>query len=179
MARKKPARKKPVTKKKPTLKKKAAAKKTSVKKPVAKKKLTAKPRAAAKKTSAAKKAAAPRVAAKKSAVKKPVAAKKTSPKKKANRAGSSASRQSSPNPISIDSRRGLGAESGGQSGDTQGLSRRESVDSESVEELMEEGQYLEAEAVSGVENAPDADESEVHTREVLEDDVPEEYTDQD
>ncbi len=178
MARKKPARKKPVTKKKPTLKKKAAAKKTSVKKPVAKKKLTAKPRAAAKKTSAAKKAA-PRVAAKKPAVKKPVAAKKTSPKKKANRAGSSASRQSSPNPISIDSRRGLGAESGGQSGDTQGLSRRESVDSESVEELMEEGQYLEAEAVSGVENAPDADESEVHTREVLEDDVPEEYTDQD
>jgi hypothetical protein len=179
MARKKPARKKPVTKKNPTLKKKAAAaKKTSVKKPVAKKKMAAKPRAAAKKTSAAKKAA-PRVAAKKPAVKKPVAAKKTSPKKKANRAGSSASRQSSPNPISIDSRRGLGAESGGQSGDTQGLSRRESVDSESVEELMEEGQYLEAEAVSGVENAPDADESEVHTREVLEDDVPEEYTDQD
>ena len=59
------------------------------------------------------------------------------------------------------------------------LSRGEYQDSESVEELMEEGQYMEAEAVSGVENAPDADESEVHTREVLEDDVPEEYTDRD
>jgi hypothetical protein len=173
MARKKPARKKPVTKKKPTTKKKAIAKKAAGKtKPAAKKK------AAPKKKSAAKKAA-PRNAAKKSVAKKPVAAKKTSPKKKTNRARGSTSRQSSPNPISIDSRRGLGAESGGQSGDTQGLSRRENVDSESVEELMEEGQYLEAEAVSGVENAPDADESEVHTREVLEDDVPEEYTDRD
>jgi hypothetical protein len=170
MARKKPARKKPVSKTNPTTKKKAVAKKAAGKtKPAAKKK------AAAKKKSAAKKAA-PKVAARKSVAKKPVAAKKT-PKKKTNRARGSASRQSSPNPISIDSRRGLGAESGGQSGDTQGLSRRENVDSESVEELMEEGQYLEAEAVSGVENAPDADESEVHTREVLEDDVPEEYTD--
>jgi hypothetical protein len=44
---------------------------------------------------------------------------------------------------------------------------------------MEEGQYMEAEAVSGVENAPDADQGEVRTREVLEDDVPEEYTDRD
>jgi hypothetical protein len=165
MARKKPARKKPVTKKKPTLK--AVAKKAAGKKPIAGKK------------SSAKKKAAPKVVAKKSAAKKPVTAKKTSPKKKANRAQGSASRQSSPNPISISSRRGLGAESGGQSGDTQGLSRRENVDSESVEELMEEGQYLEAEAVSGVENAPDADESEVHTREIPEDDVPEEYTDPD
>ncbi|HEY2171368.1 MAG TPA: hypothetical protein VGJ30_17210 [Candidatus Angelobacter sp.] len=76
-------------------------------------------------------------------------------------------------------RRGLGAASAGQSGDTQGLSRQSYDDSESVEELLEEGQYAEAEAVSGVENAPDADESEVHTREVLEDDVPEEYTDRD
>ncbi|HEY2391087.1 MAG TPA: hypothetical protein VGK22_07925 [Candidatus Angelobacter sp.] len=170
MARKKPARKKPVSKTNPTTKKKAVAKKAAGKtKPAAKKK------GAAKKKSAAKKAA-PKVAAKKSVAKKPVVAKKT-PKKKTNRARGSASRQSGPNPISIDSRRGLGAESGGQSGDTQGLSRRENVDSESVEELMEEGQYLEAEAVSGVENAPDADESEVHTRELLEDDVPKEYTD--
>jgi hypothetical protein len=172
MARKKPARKKSVTKKKPTLKKKAVAKKAAAKKKSASKKTAPKKKSAAKK-------AAPKVTAKKAAAKRPVALKKTSLKKKANRAKGSASRQSSPNPISIDSRRGLGAESGGQSGDTQGLSRRESVDSESVEELMEEGQYLEAEAVSGVENAPDADESEVHTREVLEDDVPEEYTDRD
>ncbi len=40
---------------------------------------------------------------------------------------------------------------------------------------MEECQYMEAEAVSGVENAPDADQSEVRTRQFPEDDVPEEY----
>jgi len=44
-----------------------------------------------------------------------------------------------------------------------------------VEELMEEGQYMEADAVSGVENARDADQGEVRTRQVPEDDVPEEY----
>jgi len=75
--------------------------------------------------------------------------------------------------------RGLGAESGGQSGDTEGLSRAESVDSESVEELLEEGQAFEAGIVSGVENAPDADEGEIRTREVPEDDVPQEYLDED
>ena len=52
-------------------------------------------------------------------------------------------------------------------------------DSESVEELMEEGQYMEAEAVSGVENAPDADQGEVRTRQFPEDDVPEEYQNED
>ena len=72
-------------------------------------------------------------------------------------------------------RRGLGPGAGGQSGDNQGLSRKEDVDSESVEELAEEGQDFEAEVVDGVENAPDADQGEVRTREVPEDDVPEEY----
>jgi hypothetical protein len=73
--------------------------------------------------------------------------------------------------------RGLGGESGGQSGDLQGLSERESVDSESVEELVEEGQAWEASAISGVEEAEDEDGNprEVHTHEVLENDVPEEY----
>ena len=61
----------------------------------------------------------------------------------------------------------------------QGLSRKAVVDSESVEELVEEGQAREAAAISGVENAPDPDEAEVHTRQVPEDDVPEEYTDND
>ena len=75
--------------------------------------------------------------------------------------------------------RGPGPESGGQSGDIQGLSRAELADSESVEELVEEGQAFEAGVVSGVENAPDADESEVKTREVPEDDVPQEYLDKD
>jgi len=69
--------------------------------------------------------------------------------------------------------------SAGQSGDAQALSRREIVDSESVEELLAEGQAREAAAVSGVEDALDPDQGELHTREVPEDDVPEEYTDKD
>ncbi len=55
----------------------------------------------------------------------------------------------------------------------------ESVDSESADELLEEGQAFEAGIVSGVEDAPDADQGPVKTREVPEDDVPEEYDDKD
>lgn len=62
-----------------------------------------------------------------------------------------------------------------ESGDLQGLSRTEEADSESVSELIEEGNAFEADAVIGVEDADDADEREVHTHEVPEDDVPEEY----
>jgi hypothetical protein len=51
------------------------------------------------------------------------------------------------------------------------------ADSESVAELTEEGQFFEAEAVSGVEDAQGADEAEVTTREVSQDDVPPEYRD--
>ena len=76
-------------------------------------------------------------------------------------------------------RRGLGARSGGQAGDTQGISARVGVDSESVEELLAEGQSFEAEVVNGVENAPDPDQGEVRTRQLPEDDVPEEYREQD
>ncbi|HWC95432.1 MAG TPA: hypothetical protein VG456_01750 [Candidatus Sulfopaludibacter sp.] len=68
-----------------------------------------------------------------------------------------------------------GPNSAGQSGDTQGLSDTEDVDSESVEELIEEGQSYEAAVISGVENAPNADEGEIRTKEVPEDDVPDEY----
>jgi hypothetical protein len=75
--------------------------------------------------------------------------------------------------------RGLGGESAGQSGDTEGLSRAEEADSESVEELVEEGQAFEAGVISGVENAPDADKGGVRTRQVPEDDVPQEYLDED
>jgi hypothetical protein len=71
------------------------------------------------------------------------------------------------------------AGSAGQSGDLQGLSRRAGADSESVDELLEEGNAFEAEAVSGVEEADAADEEEVHTHELPEDDVPEEYLDKD
>jgi hypothetical protein len=71
------------------------------------------------------------------------------------------------------------ADSAGQSGDTQGLSDIAEAGSESVAELVEEGQFLEADAISGVENAPDADVAEVHTKQVAEDDVPSEYLDND
>jgi len=67
--------------------------------------------------------------------------------------------------------------SGGQSGDLQGLSSVEGADSESVVELLEEGNAFEAAVVSGVENAEDTDPMEVRTHEVPEDDVPEEYLD--
>jgi hypothetical protein len=65
----------------------------------------------------------------------------------------------------------------GQSGDLQGLSSVEDADSESVSELVEEGQAFEAGVVDGVENAPDADEGGIRTEEVPEDDVSPEYRD--
>ncbi len=77
--------------------------------------------------------------------------------------------------IAMPGLRGMGLNAGGQSGDIQGLSRAENTDSQSVEELLEEGQAFEAEAISGVESAPDPDESEVVTQQVPEDDVPSEY----
>jgi hypothetical protein len=157
MAKKKTLRKKKsVGKKKLNLKKSSVRKKAPAKKP-AKKAASRKP-----------------VAKRKSAVKKKSAAKKKSVAKKATRR-----RAEVINPLTPRGRRGLGPESGGQSGDTQGLSRRSYDDSESVEELMEEGQYMEAEAVSGVENARDADQGEVRTTQFLEDDVPEEYQNED
>ena len=75
--------------------------------------------------------------------------------------------------------KGLGANSGGQSGDLQGLSNVAGADSESVDELLEEGNAFEAEVVEGVQNVPDADQGEVRTHEVQEDDVPDEYLDKD
>jgi hypothetical protein len=154
MAKKKPARKKKtVSRKKPTVKKSAARKAASVRKKTSRKAVPKK-----------------LVAEGKSAAKKKLAAKKKSAAKKATRR-----RAEIINPVTPSGRRGLGPASGGQSGDTQGLSRRSYDDSESVEELMEEGQYMEAEAVSGVENARDADQGEVRTTQVPEDDVPEEY----
>jgi hypothetical protein len=158
MARKKSARKKKtVSRRKPTVKKSAARKAASASKKTIKK-----------------------VARKKHTVrKKPVAKKKSAGKKKPAAKKVTRRRAEIINPVAPSGRRGLGPESGGQSGDTQGLSRRSYDDSESVEELMEEGQYMEAEAVSGVENAPDADQGEVRTRQFPEDDVPEEYQNED
>ena len=72
-----------------------------------------------------------------------------------------------------------GPDSAGQAGDIQQIPGTPGADSESVEELVEEGQSYEAEVIAGIENAPDPDVSEVHTRQVPEDDVPPEYINQD
>ncbi len=71
----------------------------------------------------------------------------------------------------------VGPDSAGQSGATQQISGTRIADSESVEELTEEGNTFEANVIYGVENAEDAAISEVVTREVPEDDVPGEYLD--
>jgi hypothetical protein len=72
-----------------------------------------------------------------------------------------------------------GAFSSRQSGDLEGLSRAEQADSESVGELVEEGNIFEAGTVAGVEEADDQEGREVHTHELAEDDVPDEYLDKD
>ena len=66
----------------------------------------------------------------------------------------------------------------GQAGDLQGLPEDPEAESQSVRELAAEGQFFEAAIVAGVEDAPDPDQGEVKTRQIPEDDVPPEYTDQ-
>jgi hypothetical protein len=145
-------------KKKKTQRKKAASKKAAPKKKLAPKKKVA-PRKKLTKKKASSKKAAPK--------------KKTAPKKLSVRGKSESVDTVSFEPI------GLGARSGGQSGDLQGLSNVESAASESVDELLEEGNAFEAEVVKGVEDASDADEGEVVSHEVPADDVPEEYREKD
>jgi hypothetical protein len=72
-----------------------------------------------------------------------------------------------------------GPDSAGQSGADQGLPGEAEADSESVKELVQEGQFLEANVVDAIENAPEPDVAEVRTRQLREDDVPPEYLDQD
>ena len=139
---------------------------------MAKKKTAKKKKAASKKKPQPKKKV---IVRKKAAMPKKAAARKKPARRKTRSARRG--KQEVTNPVAIRGQRGLGSASGGQSGDTQGLSDRESADSESVTELAEEGQDFEAEVVSGVENAKDPDEGEVTTSEVPEDDVPPEYTD--
>jgi len=79
-------------------------------------------------------------------------------------------------PKSRSARAGSSGEGGG---DYSGISVVEGADSESPRELIEEGQTFEAGIVDAVQNAPNADQGEVRTREVPEDDVPTEYDDQD
>jgi hypothetical protein len=142
-------------------KKQSKSKKPASKKPAPKK-------IAAKKKAVPKKVVPTKAASKKASLQKPVPQKIATPKRKVR------GKSENVNSVSYESK-GLGARSGGQSGDLQGLSGIAGADSESVDELIEEGNAFEAEIVKGVEDVPDADEGEVRTHEVPEDDVPEEY----
>ena len=57
----------------------------------------------------------------------------------------------------------VAADSAGMAGDDTGLENVATESEESVKELADSGQALEADAVAGVENAPDADVAELHT----------------
>jgi hypothetical protein len=156
-------------------KKKAKKKSVKPKKSARGKVARTKKRAQTKKTlkKLAKSSVRSKAAGKKKGVKKAASGKTTSPRNKGvprkpqGRSAPAFSRET-PEPFS-----------GGESGDLQGLSNVESADSESVDELLEEGNAFEAGVVSGVEEADGEDGREVHTREVPEDDVPGEYLDND
>jgi hypothetical protein len=159
-------------------------KKTSQKKKRSKSKLTAaKKKAPIKK--ALKKKSAKKKATKKKAVRKKAAAVKTKAPRK--RKVSAKKKTTTPKPARKESRsvktepfapEGLRTRSGRQAGDLQGLSFVEGADSESVNDLLEEGNTFEADVVAGVEAADNSDEKEVRTHEVPEDDVPGEYLDE-
>jgi hypothetical protein len=131
-----------------------------------------------KKRTKSKKAAVKKVAPKKTAKKKLPAKKKPAPKKRATKkkAAKRATRQRAEVTLDVSpDARSLRVTAG--SGDLQGLSDVAAADSESVDDLLDEGNAFEASVVKGVQDADDADEREVHTHEMPEDDVPEEYLD--
>ena len=149
----------------------------------AKKKQTASGKAASNKVAPMKKTVKKKLATK-GQVPKKQSASKAAPKEAAVKAVGKKPKSTRRKPVSSRSQtaetaaflpKGPAAHSGGQSGDLQGLSSVEVADSESVLELLEEGNAFEAAVVAGVENAGNP--REVRTHEVLEDDVPEEYLD--
>lgn len=130
----------------------------------------------------------PKRGAKKVTAKATVSAKKRAPKRKAARKPAARRRPAPETQVVLGSRsvetvelkrRAPAAAAGAGGGDFGGISVVERADSESPEELLEEGQTFEAGIVSGVETAEDADQGEVRTQEVPQDDVPEEYDDKD
>lgn len=134
----------------------------------------AKKKTAPKKSPARKKSASARTS---TSAKKSARAKRPVPSSRAlSRARSSRARSGVRDfDINLPARSGTGPAAGGQSGDIESLPDTAIVDSESVEELAAEGQDYEAEIVDGIEGAPDPDQGEIETREVPEDDVPDEY----
>lgn len=138
-----------------------------------------KPRASTKFTRKARLAAKEKPTEKSKAAKSEPTKSKVSRKNRSIRATAAVRRKSqSVETVSLEPK-GLGTRAGVGAGDLQDISILENVDSQSAEELLEEGQAFEAGIISGVEDAPDADKSEVTTHEVPQDDVPGEYDDKD
>jgi len=152
------------TKSERTVGKKVAPTKKAVKKKLAKKRVTPKKKLAKKK-------AAP----KRAEAKTKVGGKRTT----GGKTGGALKKQVQGKSQSVDTvafaLAGLGSRAGGQSGDLQGLSNVQGADSESVDELLEEGNSFEPGVVKGVEDAERAHEEEVHTHKMPQDDVPGEY----
>jgi hypothetical protein len=173
MSQKKPSRKMNLKKQKPAAAKKVAQpaklalkkKATPKKKAAAPKKPAAKMKATAKKQAPLKKKVTPK---KNATVKKTMARKRTATQAVVQRGSQSVET------VRL-KEKGLAARAGVGAGDYQGVSTVAHGDSESAEELLEEGQAFEAGIVSGVEDAGEADGAEVITHEVPQDDVPGEY----
>jgi hypothetical protein len=138
------------------------AKLTAKKKPVVQAKAVAKSKPVGNATAVPKRAAVVKV--------------KAAPKKKARRLPVATAQVGSQDVETVQAKpRARVARAGAGGGDFGGASLVEGADSESVNELLEEGQSYEAGIVRGVEEADEEIEQEVHTHEVPQDDVPGEY----
>lgn len=179
-------------KKKPVVRSKRAKKNPMVRSKTASKKVSAKIKAGKKKRGINSKAGKKKLAVKSVTAKRKVLKSKPAPKKLAVKTKVVRKKRGAASPVtkrapdesqilrtSAFSPARIGGRSGAQSGDLQGLSSVERADSESVEELLEEGNAFEAGVVMGVEGADNADLEEVRTHQVPEDDVPGEYLDSD
>ena len=154
-----------------------AAKKKTRKKPTKLKKTAAKKRRPIRKQ-ATKKSSKKKSALKKATVKTKAPAKKTAGAKTTGALGKRVQKEARPVDTESFAPQGRRPRPALQSGDLQGISNVEGADSESVSELIEEGNAFEADVVTGVEEAGKRSNREVHTREVPEDDVPGEYLDE-
>ena len=150
--------------KKKTKKKQTKSKRTAGKKVVPMKKAVQK-KPAKKSVTPKKKLAKEKAAPKKAAVKTKVGGKKTTGGKTAGALKEQVRGKSQSADAVALAPEGQGARAGEQSGDLQGLSNVQGADSESVDELLEEGNALEADAVKDVQDAGDAGEGEVRTHE--------------
>jgi hypothetical protein len=166
-------KKKTSKKSKTTSRRKAKAPKKQAPKKQAKQKVAAKPA----KKKAARKPAKRKTAQSKSVTKRTSLSKKAATRKSSGSAKKKTPKSTQPREERI-SYRQTEPRSGKLSGDLQGLSDVEGADSESVDELLEEGNAFEAGVVEGVEDSEGRGAKEVRTREVPEDDVPGEYLDE-